>query len=350
MADKAISELIAAERITATDIFVLEQNGTAKKLSGQVLLNWLTAAADGHGGIKDLELLKTEGLADTYRITLADTTLFDFVVTNGRSVNSIVKEFASGLVDTYRITYNDGTSGTFTVTNGAKGDKGETAYIWIKYASQEPTASSSSFGDLPDDWMGIYFGFSSTAPTDWSQYAWYKIKGEKGNTGEAATLLSGVVTYQTSTSGTIIPSGSWQANIPVVSQGNYLWTRTVYTFNTGDPVTQYSVSRFGIDGSGAVSSVAGISPDADGNVDLEASHVNALSIYGGEMAGPINMNGQSLSGLNDPIEITEAATKGYVDKINAVPNATTSNNGQILTVVDGVPAWQSIDVWAGGSY
>ena len=31
MADKAISELVSAEQITATDMFVLEQNGTAKR-------------------------------------------------------------------------------------------------------------------------------------------------------------------------------------------------------------------------------------------------------------------------------------------------------------------------------
>lgn len=31
------------------------------------------------------------------------------------------------------------------------------------------------------------------------------------------------------------------------------------------------------------------------------------------MTGPINMNGQSISGLNDPVEDNQAARKGYVD-------------------------------------
>ena len=39
MADKAISELVAAEQIKSTDMFVLEQDGTAKRLQGQTLLN-----------------------------------------------------------------------------------------------------------------------------------------------------------------------------------------------------------------------------------------------------------------------------------------------------------------------
>ena len=313
MADKSVGELISAQSVTPTDLFVLEQNGTAKKLTGQVLENWLVSFADGHGGIQSIKKLSTSGLVDTYRITLADTTTFDFVVNNGRGIAGISKTSTSGLVDTYTISYNDGTSGTLTVTNGEKGDKGDNAYIWIKYASQEPTESSHSMGDIPDDWIGIYSGNASTAPTDWKQYKWFQIKGEKGNTGAAATLVNKSVTYQVSYSGTIIPSGSWGSSIPVVSQGKYLWTKTEVQFNTGDPIVSYSVARMGIDGSGSVSSVAGVYPDETGNVTLTAADVGALAVSGGDMTGTINMNGQPISGLNDPTEDTQAARKGYVD-------------------------------------
>lgn len=315
MADKSIDQLNEAEKIYATDLFVLQQSGAAKKLTGQILLNWLTAAADGHGGIQSISKLSTSGLVDTYRITLADTTTFDFVVNNGRGITSISKTSTIGLVDTYTISYNDGTSGTLTVTNGEKGDKGDNAYVWIKYASQEPTESSHSMGDLPDNWIGIYSGNASTAPTDWRQYKWFQIKGEKGDTGDAATILSKSVTYQVSDSGTIIPSGSWGSSIPVVSQGKYLWTKTELQFNTGDPIVSYSVARMGIDGSGSVSSVAGVSPDENGNVTLTAADVGALPSDGGDMTGAINMNGHPISGLNNPTEDTQAATKAYTDKM-----------------------------------
>ena len=314
MADKAVSELIEAERITATDLFVLEQNGTAKKLTGQVLLNWLTAAADGHGGIQSIQKVGTNGLADTYSIILADTTTFDFVVTNGKSVENIKKTGTSGLVDTYTISYNDGTSGTFTVTNGAKGDKGDNTYTWIKYASQKPTASSHSFGDVPDNWIGIYFGSADTAPTDWSQYQWFKIKGEKGDTGNPATLTSSKVEYQISDSGSIIPSGAWSESVPVVPQGRYLWTRTTNTFNTGAPVVAYSISRMGLDGTGSVSSVANISPDTNGNVPLTAEHIGAVPSTGGDMTGELKMNGQPISGLNAPTANDHAANMGFVNQ------------------------------------
>lgn len=315
MADKSVGELIAAQSVTPTDLFVLEQNGTAKKLTGQILENWLVSFADGHGGIQSIEKIGMDVLADTYRITLSDTTTFDFVVTNGRGINSIVKTSTSGLIDTYTITFNDDTEGTFTVTNGEKGDKGDNTYIWIKYASQEPTAQSNSFGDVPDNWIGIYFGGLSEAPTDWKQYAWFQIKGGKGDPGEPATLTRSEITYKVGDSGTVIPSGAWSSGIPTVTPGRYLWTRQVLQFNTGEPIISYSVSRYGIDGTGAVSTVNGAGPDLEGNVAIDAASVKAVPIAGGTMEGSINMNGQKLSGLNAPTADDEAVNKGYADNL-----------------------------------
>lgn len=315
MADKVISELPAASQVTPTDLFVLEQSNTAKKLTGQILENWLVSFADGHGGIQSILKTATNGLVDTYTITLSDTTTYTITVTNGKSVTKIAKTSTSGLVDTYTITYNDGTTSTFTVTNGAKGDKGDNSYVWIRYASQEPTASSHDFGVLPDDWMGVYSGNSATAPTDYTQYQWSKIKGEKGETGAPAVKLGDAVDYQVSDSGTITPSGAWSTSVPVVPQGKYLWTRTTTTYNTGSPVVSYSISRMGIDGSGSVSSVCGVSPGSDGDVTLTAENVGAMPTTGGEFTGPVSMNGQKLNGLNSPTADDEAATKGYVDEV-----------------------------------
>ena len=64
---------------------------------------------------------------------------------------------------------------------------------------------------------------------------------------------------------------------------------------------------------GVSTKVNGIAPDETGNVTLTAANVGALPSAGGDMTGAINMNGQSISGLNDPTEESQAARKGYVD-------------------------------------
>ena len=359
MADKAISELIAAEQIKAADLFVLEQDSAAKKLTGQILLNWLTAAADGHGGISSIVKQSTSGLTDTYRITMADTTTFDFPVKNGRGITGVSKISTSGLVDTYRITYNDSTTSTFTITNGAKGDKGDNAYVWIRYAAQEPTAASHNFGVLPDNWMGVYSGNSATAPTDWTQYQWFEIKGEKGDIGDPALLTSQSVTYQASTSGNVIPSGNWQGSIPTVAQGEYLWTRVTLKFNTGSAVTSYSVSRMGIDGTGAVSTVCGVAPNSSGNVDLSASDVGALAASGGIVTGnilldgyltmgvgrQIVMEGNLVTGLGAPSDNADAANKSYVDTaLNGVKTVSVSATLTVAGWTGSAPYVQSVTI------
>ena len=137
-------------------------------------------------------------------------------------------------------------------------------------------ASDSDIGTTPDNWMGIYSGTSSTAPTTRSSYSWFEIKGEKGDPGTPSTITTQNVSYQASNSGTVAPSGSWTSTIPTVPQGSFLWTRTQLVFNDGTAVESYSVSRYGIDGSGSVSMVNSISPDGSGNVEITASDI-ALS-------------------------------------------------------------------------
>lgn len=346
MADKSISELTAATQVGSTDLFVLEQSGVAKKLTGQILENWLVALADGHGGIQDIEKTSTSGLIDTYTITLADETVetftvtngkaissvvktgavppsltdsyrinyndgthYDFTVTNGKGVTSIEKTSTSGLVDTYTITYNDSTTGTITVTNGKAitsitdkwavsssntqtpstwynaapemtptnrylwhyqviayndntsvdttkavvgvyGDTGDAWYMWIKYAANEPTQDSDMV-TIPNKWIGIYSGTSSTAPVHYTSYDWYEYKGEKGDTGDAAEVTSTAIVYQASESGTTVPTGTWVDTVPTVVQGQFLWTRVTVNWNDGTSAVWYSVSYVAIDGEGS---------------------------------------------------------------------------------------------------
>lgn len=319
MADKSISELVAATAVGSTDLFVLEQTGTAKKLTGQILENWLVALADGHGGIQTIAKTGTSGLVDTYTITYADTTTSTFTVTNGKSVASITQYWAVSTSDTtvpsswyttrqtmtptnkylwsyLHIAYNDSTSTDTTKSVvGVYGDTGAQTYVWIKYAGVQPT-SDSDMGDTPDKWIGIYVGLSSTAPTSYTAYTWYQYKGEKGDTGDASEVTAQSVTYLEGTSGTVVPQGSWTTTVPSVTPGNFLWTRTQLTFNDNTSLTAYSVSRFGIDGTGSVSSVNNQSPDTNGNVALNASNIPTSDNE--SVQAKLNAHESSIDGLN----------------------------------------------------
>ena len=72
-------------------------------------------------------------------------------------------------------------------------------------------------------------------------------KGDKGDTGKG--VKSTEITYQSSTSGTTIPTGTWNTSIPSVVAGSFLWTRTIITYSDNTKSTSYSVGQMGENGS-----------------------------------------------------------------------------------------------------
>ena len=82
------------------------------------------------------------------------------------------------------------------------------------------------------------------------------------------TITQQETAYANSINGTTVPTDGWQPSQPTTPQGQYLWIRKTLTWDNGQTTTLYNVSRMGIDGSGSVSSVNSLSPDANGNVDL----------------------------------------------------------------------------------
>lgn len=85
-----------------------------------------------------------------------------------------------------------------------------------------------------------------------------RVIGVYGDTGkDGKGIKSTAVTYQASTSGTVIPTGTWQTSIPTVSAGQYLWTRTVITYTDDSKSTSYSVGRMGTNGTNGTNGSAG---------------------------------------------------------------------------------------------
>ncbi|HEL1823328.1 TPA: phage tail protein [Streptococcus suis] len=92
-------------------------------------------------------------------------------------------------------------------------------------------------------------------------------KGEKGDPGQKGSdglpgrdgvgIRSTTVTYASSTNGTTAPTTGWTAVVPTVAPGNYLWTKTVWTYTDGNTETGYTVSRIGRDGNTGRDGIAG---------------------------------------------------------------------------------------------
>ncbi|NQN82827.1 hypothetical protein HO996_05915 [Streptococcus suis] len=92
-------------------------------------------------------------------------------------------------------------------------------------------------------------------------------KGEKGDPGQRGSdglpgrdgvgIRSTTVAYASSTNGATAPTTGWTAVVPTVSPGNYLWTKTVWTYTDGNTETGYTVSRIGRDGNTGRDGIAG---------------------------------------------------------------------------------------------
>lgn len=76
--------------------------------------------------------------------------------------------------------------------------------------------------------------------------------GKNGSNGTSVKTTSTSVKYQVGDSGTTKPTGTWQANVPTVVQGKYLWTQTIVNYSDGNSTESYSVAYRGIDGNNGV--------------------------------------------------------------------------------------------------
>lgn len=85
---------------------------------------------------------------------------------------------------------------------------------------------------------------------------------QNGSDGKGVTIVKTEIKYAVSTSGTTKPSSGWQTTIPSVSDGNYLWTWTHVEYSDGTKTDAYTTARQGIDGRGIKSSVVTYSQQA----------------------------------------------------------------------------------------
>lgn len=148
---------------------------------------------------------------------------FSFAVakagTNGQNGTSVTVKSTS-------VTYQVGTSGTTKPTGAWSTDipsVGNGQYLWTK------TVVTYSDGKSTEAYSVSY-------------------KGTNGQNGTSVSISSTSVTYQAGTSGTTAPTGTWSSTVPTVTNGQFLWTKTVVTYSDGKSTTSYSVSYKGTNG------------------------------------------------------------------------------------------------------
>ena len=79
------------------------------------------------------------------------------------------------------------------------------------------------------------------------------IQGVAGKDGTSVTITNKSITYQLSTSGTTIPTGTWQTSPQTIPEGQYQWTKTSVTYSDGNKTESYSISYHGKNGSDGTS-------------------------------------------------------------------------------------------------
>ena len=89
--------------------------------------------------------------------------------------------------------------------------------------------------------------------------------GNDGNNGIAGKdgvgIRSTTITYAQGTSGTLAPTTGWTSQVPNVPAGQFLWTKTVWSYTDNTNETGYSVSKIGEQGPQGVKGDTGAKGD-----------------------------------------------------------------------------------------
>ena len=183
---------------------------------------------------------------------------------------------------------------------------------------------------------------------------------ELASSGENITITSSETDYAMQTAEDYTgdpPEDGWQSTIPYVAGGNYLWTRDTLTFSDGTTTITYLTTRYGVDGSGAVSTVNGVSPDATGNVALQITEIAQVDatpqtdsqnlVRSGGVAQAIysavsNLLAKITSGAGTRVYTHTGATQGDL----GIDNTPTASSNNLITSggVEAVTSAQSSQI------
>lgn len=148
------------------------------------------------------------------------------------------------------IAASEWTSPVLLVKNGEDGSGIQSVTVTYGVSASPSTTPSSWQSTLPTApdgqylWTRTITDYVDPNLPDSVTYTYAK-QGEDGERGEAGTSITvSSILYQSGTSATTPPTGTWKTTPVSVAQGQYLWTKT--TFSDGS--IAYGVARQGADG------------------------------------------------------------------------------------------------------
>lgn len=152
----------------------------------------------------------------------------------------------------FQTKFTGASEGSFTVRiRKPKQEQGSIATPYMQSASEVTTA------DWPK-YRGEYSDLSSEQSTNPSDYTWGPMRGDDGIAGnDGVGVTSTTITYTISTNETTAPATGWTSSVPSLIKGQYLWTKTVWTYTDNSSETGYSVTYISKDGNNGTNGIAG---------------------------------------------------------------------------------------------
>lgn len=154
-----------------------------------------------------------------------------------------------------KVLYTDGTGDDF-INAYCIGKCSDLTSVKVQYgtstsAGTKPSSWGYSYPSNPANgtyvWSRdeiVWAGNNSTTHSDAQLIGYIAVNGATGN-----GIKSTEVTYKIGSSGTTPPEGTWDTNVPnITDEKPYLWTRTIFKYTNGSSVTSFSVATRGTKG------------------------------------------------------------------------------------------------------
>ena len=190
----------------------------------------------------------------------------------GRDVSGVITLTVAAYIDNEEVAVDEiSLVNVSDGKNGQKGDKGDPGRDGIAgkngvglKSTVIAYASSTSGANAPDSGWGNSVPIIPAGQYLWTKTTWnytdntsetgYSVAriGRDGNTGrdgvagkDGVGIRATTIVYASSTSGTVPPTSGWVSQIPSVPAGQYLWTKTTWSYTDKTSETGFSVSKMG---------------------------------------------------------------------------------------------------------